>query len=224
VGSGAVDPAARDRIVSTAERLFAAHGYAGVTVARIAAGAKVPVRVLTRHFPAKPALFFADRPPVDAGLLPAVRDRPAGQSAYEALRGHAARTPRDVTALARAVRDRPPGDSVLAAIEAFTGPAAARARAFLDSEELQGYARRAFARLEEELAVVLAADTGAETDDALPPVAAAALVAPLRTGYVAEQHRLAAGLPPVEVAHRRAADLAGAYALLGPALADYARR
>lgn len=49
----------RNRILDTAEELFALHGYDGVTLRQIAAGAKVDVALANYHFGKKLALFNA---------------------------------------------------------------------------------------------------------------------------------------------------------------------
>jgi AcrR family transcriptional regulator len=224
----------RDRIVAAAQGLFAERGFAAVTVAQIGAEAGVSAKTVFNYFPVKESMFFAAGTPVDERLLRAVRDRPAGESAYDALRRQAAEIEPDPEALARAVRDRPAGVSVLEAIERFRAEhrpadadpaaAAARARTYADSKDLQAYARSEFTRLEAALAGVLAADTSAPDEDPLPGVAAAALLAPLRTTFEASQRLLAAGDAPATVALRRREDLARAYALLAPALEAYARR
>jgi len=46
-----------DHLTDTATRLFATHGYAGVTMEQIAAEADVAKRTLYNHFPAKDALL-----------------------------------------------------------------------------------------------------------------------------------------------------------------------
>jgi AcrR family transcriptional regulator len=225
----------RDRIVSAARSLFAEHGFAAVTVARIGTAAGVSAKTVFNYFPVKEGLFFAGDPPADERLPRLVARRPAGESAYQAVRRYAVEGTDAPAGLVRAVRERLPGESVYEAIERFraapeppAGPhpdvVAARARAYLASPELTTYARDRFAGQEVELADVLTADTGAPADDPLPPVAAAALIAPLRWAFTNAQQLLADGTAPAEVAARRAAGLARAYELLGADLAGYARR
>jgi AcrR family transcriptional regulator len=52
-------PSKRDRILDVAEQLFAEHGYDGVTLRRIAAGAEVDVALASYHFGKKMDLFNA---------------------------------------------------------------------------------------------------------------------------------------------------------------------
>jgi AcrR family transcriptional regulator len=52
-------PSKRDRILDVAERLFAEHGYDGVTIRQIASGAEVDVALASYHFGKKLDLFQA---------------------------------------------------------------------------------------------------------------------------------------------------------------------
>src|SRR5215470_15519598 len=49
----------RDRILTVAERLFAAHGFNGVSMRDLAAAAKVPLALISYHFGPKKALYRA---------------------------------------------------------------------------------------------------------------------------------------------------------------------
>lgn len=224
----------RDRLLAAAWRLFAERGFDAVSMAQIGSAAGLSTRTVTSYFPAKEALYFDDAPPVDDRLPEAVRDRPPGESAYEAVR-FAIRAGERFPGLGRAVRERPKGETVYEAIERYrsrplpaapeaAAEASARARIYLDSEHLRGYVDGRFAVQERILAEILATDTGAAPGDPLPGVAAAALLAPLRWVFTAGQHLLAAGDPPDEVARDRGRRLDSAYALLGASLAGYARR
>jgi len=223
----------RRRISAAGARLFAEHGFPAVTVVQIGAEAGVSAKTVFNYFPTKEEIFFAGTSPVDDRLLWVVRDRPAGESAYDALRRQAVQTPEDTEGLAHAVRERRPGETVYEAIERFRAcpppapdPAttAARARVYLGSDALQGYAQRLFTRAEAELARLLAEDTVTEPDDPLPTVASFILFSPIRAVFHQQQLQWAAGRPPAEVAARRKVDLDRAYDLVSPALADYARR
>ncbi|MGW0199275.1 TetR/AcrR family transcriptional regulator [Nonomuraea sp. NPDC003201] len=77
----------RRALSDAALRLFAEHGYDGVTVAQIADEADVSIATLFAHVPdGKEALIFDDGAERHVRLAAAVRDRPAGQSVLEALR------------------------------------------------------------------------------------------------------------------------------------------
>jgi AcrR family transcriptional regulator len=73
-------------ISDTATRLFIEHGFEHVTVAQIAEAAQVSVKTVFNYFPSKEDLFFDRVREVRASLLAAVRERPQGTAALEALR------------------------------------------------------------------------------------------------------------------------------------------
>jgi len=73
-------------ISDTATRLFIEHGFEHVTVAQIAEAAQVSVKTVFNYFPSKEDLFFDRTREVRDSLLVAVRDRPHGTAALEALR------------------------------------------------------------------------------------------------------------------------------------------
>ena len=77
----------REQIVEAAMRLFAERGYHATTIADIATAADVAPRTFFSYFPSKEAVVFhnVDRD-LDA-LASALRDRPAGETVYDALRG-----------------------------------------------------------------------------------------------------------------------------------------
>jgi len=73
-------PIGRDTLLTAARAVFAAHGYAGASLAEIAARAGIQKASLLHHFPSKAALYeaaFAHVLAALAGLLPAPDvDRP----------------------------------------------------------------------------------------------------------------------------------------------------
>jgi AcrR family transcriptional regulator len=73
-------------ISDTATRMFIEHGFEHVTVAQIAEAAQVSVKTVFNYFPSKEDLFFDRAREVRASLLAAVRARPQGTAALEALR------------------------------------------------------------------------------------------------------------------------------------------
>lgn len=76
----------REQIVEAAMRLFAERGYHATTIADIATAADVAPRTFFSYFPSKEAVVFhnVDRD-LDA-LASTLRDRPAGETVYDALR------------------------------------------------------------------------------------------------------------------------------------------
>ncbi|PWI45650.1 TetR family transcriptional regulator [Streptomyces sp. ICBB 8177] len=76
----------RQALADAALRLFLERGYDQVGVKEVADAADVSVTTLFKHFPCKEALVFDLDDDIEASLVAAVRDRPAGQSVPEALR------------------------------------------------------------------------------------------------------------------------------------------
>jgi AcrR family transcriptional regulator len=75
----------RDAIVDAAYGLFAAKGYAETTIDEIAERADIAPRTFFRYFPAKEAVLFHATEHQVEDLAAKLRDRPAGESAYESL-------------------------------------------------------------------------------------------------------------------------------------------
>jgi len=86
-------------IATAALDLFAARGYAAVTVAEIAAAAGVAERTLYRYFADKEELLFAEDESWRAGLRAAIGQQRAGEPPITVLRGASA-------TVARALEDR----------------------------------------------------------------------------------------------------------------------
>ncbi|MFD7818682.1 TetR/AcrR family transcriptional regulator [Streptomyces sp. NPDC059785] len=81
--------ATRQAIADAALELFLEHGFDRVSVRDVAERADVSTTTLFAHFPGKEALVFDREEAVEAQLIAAVRERPAGQDVVEALRAHA---------------------------------------------------------------------------------------------------------------------------------------
>lgn len=73
-------------IASAAVELFAARGYAAVTVSEVAAAAGVGERTLYRYFADKEDLLFADDEQMRAALHSAIEQQPGGQPPLSVLR------------------------------------------------------------------------------------------------------------------------------------------
>jgi AcrR family transcriptional regulator len=73
-------------ISDVATRLFVERGFENVTVAEIAEAAQVSVKTVFNYFSSKEELFFDRADDVRDVLLDAVRGRPTGTGALEALR------------------------------------------------------------------------------------------------------------------------------------------
>ena len=76
----------RRQIIEAAMRLFAERGYQGTTVADIAAEADIAPRTFFAYFPSKEAVVFHQVDEDVTSLARTLRERPAGESAVDALR------------------------------------------------------------------------------------------------------------------------------------------
>src|SRR5205814_3715391 len=76
----------RREIADAAMRLFVQRGFDHVTVAEVAAAARVSEKTVFNYFPTKEDLFFDEVPERQAALVAAVRDRKPGESVVAALR------------------------------------------------------------------------------------------------------------------------------------------
>ncbi|MEU8106028.1 TetR family transcriptional regulator [Nonomuraea muscovyensis] len=195
----------RQAISDTATRLFLERGFEAVTVAEIAAAARVAKATVTGYFPRKEDLALDCHETFTADLARAVVARPEGESALAALR-------REFLA---AVERREPGAG-------FSGPGFARMVA--GSPALASRLRELHDLREDALARALAADTSAAPGDLTPRVVAAVLAAAHRTLFRHVLDLVAAGRSDQEIAAaatRSAHQVAG---LLEASLADYAVR
>jgi AcrR family transcriptional regulator len=75
----------RREIADTAMRLFVQRGFDHVTVAEVAAAARVSEKTVFNYFPTKEDLFFDEVPEREAALAAAIRDRKPGESVVTAL-------------------------------------------------------------------------------------------------------------------------------------------
>ncbi|MBB5777446.1 TetR/AcrR family transcriptional regulator [Nonomuraea jabiensis] len=78
----------RQALADAALALFTEKGFDNVGVREIAQAADVALSTLFQHFPSKEALVFDMDADLEADMVAAVRDRPAGQSVLHALRDH----------------------------------------------------------------------------------------------------------------------------------------
>ncbi|MDR8409162.1 TetR family transcriptional regulator [Nonomuraea sp. 3-1Str] len=136
----------RQALADAARRLFSEHGYDKVTVAQIADEADVSIATLFAHVPdGKEALIFDDGAERRAGLVAAVRDRPAGQPILAALRrfmaGRGPFTP-DMPPERRRLRDL-----------------------IVSTPALRAYSRKLWIAGEEPLAKAIADETGRDPSD-----------------------------------------------------------
>lgn len=193
----------RRRISNVATGLFMARGFDNVTVAEIAEAANVSKMTVFNYFPRKEELFF-DRGVEAVDLLgDAIRDRAPGQSVINALR----------ELLLRLTEQRHPLSALLDTIGPFV-------RVVLDSPALQAGALALVNDLETHLAAAFAEVTGDEPTDALPSLAAALVVATIRTLYQHATRRILAGEPADAVYPDQIALINTAFDMLGAAIGD----
>jgi AcrR family transcriptional regulator len=76
----------RREIADTAMRLFVQRGFDRVTVAEVAAEARVSEKTVFNYFPTKEDLFFDEVPEREDAIVEAVRSRAPGESVVAALR------------------------------------------------------------------------------------------------------------------------------------------
>ena len=146
----------REQIIEAAMGLFAERGYHATTIADIARAADVAPRTFFSYFPSKEAVVFhnVDRD-LDA-LASALRNRPAGETVFDALRRWI--------------------DSMFEEWMAEEDEALLRKRLCREDEGLANFQGGVMARIQELLLEAIAEDLG-EPQDALRPrlVAAAAI-------------------------------------------------
>jgi len=199
----------RQLIAGTAWRLFADRGFDNVTVAEIAREAQVAEATVFNYFRSKEDLFYSRFEAFSARLADAVRDRDPGEPALAAFR--------------RALLEE---GGLLAQAEAGDEEAQTRLRTvnrvIADSPALLAREQQAMTRSAADLAALLAAETGARTDDLRPQVVANALLGLQRAVIDYVRRRVGSG----EDLSGLAADVrkltAEAFALLEHGLGDYA--
>ena len=199
----------RRLIADTAWALFAERGFDRVTVAEVARAAEVAEATVFNYFPTKEDLFYARLDAFGDRLVKAVASRSPGTTALAAVRGYLLE---DGGLLARVET----GD--LDALERLRTVN----RVIGGSTALQARERLAIAGYTDSLAVVLATETGAASDDIRPRVAANALMAIQRALIEYVRERVLVDADPTGLAAdvRRLGDRG--FALLEEGLGEYA--
>jgi AcrR family transcriptional regulator len=144
----------RDTISKVALELFAERGYEQTTIAEIAEAAEVSPRTIFAYFPSKEDILFCDLPEVQERLARALRERPEGVTALDALRDF----------IAGSLLSPDPSQML-------------RKRILASDETLVRAERARFAPFEELMVEGIADDLHAGPDDIRPHIVAAALVA-----------------------------------------------
>jgi AcrR family transcriptional regulator len=143
----------RDTIIKVALDLFAERGYEQTTIAEIADAAEVSPRTIFAYFPSKEDILFCDLPEAQERLAQALRERPEGATALDALRDFIAGSL------------SPDPNQVL------------RKRILASDETLRRNERARFAPFEQLMVEAIAEDLHAGPDDIRPQIVAAALTA-----------------------------------------------
>jgi AcrR family transcriptional regulator len=198
----------RRLIAETARRLFAEHGFEGVTVAQVARAADVSQATVFNYFPTKEDLFYSGLEAFEDALLAAIRERGPGESVLDAF-GRFVLQPRGLLAAT---------DSE--AIEHL----AAITRTITESPALLAREQRIFDRYTESLAALLADETGVAADALEPKVAATALLGVHRALIDYSRRQIMEGVRNPLLVRRVRAQGRQALALLEHGLGDYAVR
>jgi AcrR family transcriptional regulator len=141
----------RDTIIRVALDLFAERGYEHTTIADIAEAAEISPRTIFAYFASKEDIVFYDFADVQARLAQALRERPQGATALDALR-----------------------DFVAGAIVPDADQL--RRRCIVkDDEALQHSKRARFGALQELMVDAIVEDLDAEPGDIRPQIVAAAV-------------------------------------------------
>lgn len=194
----------RQLLAETARRLFGERGFEAVTVAEIARAANVSEATVFNYFPAKEDLFYSGMEAFEAELVEAVRSRSPGESVPGAFRAFV---------LARS--ERLASDEVADLI-------AATARIVTASPALRAREREIVARYTDELAVLIANETGRRADDVEPWAVANALMGVQRGLVNHVRASVAAGKRGARLAKEVRAQADAAFARLDRGLAEYA--
>jgi AcrR family transcriptional regulator len=144
----------RETIARVALELFDRQGFQETTIAQIAEAADVSPRTVSGYFPRKEDLAFSDAEENFAAFDARLRDRPAGETAIDALREF--------------IR------SVLEEGEPRATERRTRQRVIHADEGLRAHEHHSWARVQESLAAAIARDLGVPADDLEPRMAAAA--------------------------------------------------
>ncbi|MES4901083.1 MULTISPECIES: TetR family transcriptional regulator [unclassified Streptomyces] len=195
----------RQAISDTATRLFIERGFEAVTIAEIAAAARVAKMTVTNYFPRKEDLALDYHETFAATLAHTVADRREGESALAALRR---------AYMAAVLRHDP--------AVGFTGREFARMIA--DSATLTARLRELHDQREDALAHTLAADTAAAPGDLTPRAVAALLTTAHRTLFQHVLDLTLAGRDNQQIAVSATRAAHQVFGLLEASLADYAVR
>jgi AcrR family transcriptional regulator len=144
----------RDTISTVALELFAERGYEQTTIAEIADAAEVSPRTIFAYFPSKEDILFCDLPDTQERLARALRERPEGVTAIDALRDF----------IAGSLLNPDPNQLL-------------RKRILASEQTLMRAERARFGPFEQLMTEAIGEDLHAGPDDIRPQIVAAALIA-----------------------------------------------
>jgi AcrR family transcriptional regulator len=191
--------ATRQEIADRAMQLFAARGFDHVTVAEVAAAARVSEKTVFNYFPTKEDLFFDEVPRRAQAIVDTVRGRAEGESILAALRR---------MQLAECPRLCSPGFATFA-------------RIIEESAALQAKELEVMAGFAQVLATEIEAALGVDERDAR--IAASLLVGVHRQIFRLARKQALAGRRGPSAVRRLKSDLERAYSLLEHGLAELER-
>jgi AcrR family transcriptional regulator len=194
----------RQLIGETARRLFTKRGFDAVTVSDVAQEANVSEGTVFNYFPTKEDLFYSGAEAFEAQLIDAVRDRPTGEVVLAAFE--------------RVVLD---GIPRLARSDVADLIATAT-RVVASSQALQGRERELIARYTEELAGLIAEETGRPAGDVEAAAVAAALMGVQRAVVAYVHASVVAGRRGAKLATDSRNQTRRAFHRLEAGLRDYA--
>lgn len=194
----------RLHIADTARRLFLERGFEEVPVAEVARQAEVSVATVFNYFPTKEDLFYSGMETFEQQLVDAVRERPAGEAVLATFR--------------RRVLDGVPRLATREAAELIQ----TAARIIGESRSLQAREREIVAGYTQQLAVLLADETGRPPGDVESAAVAAALMGAQRALVTHVHQQVVAGRRGARLAADASSHAERAFDRLEHGLRDYA--
>jgi AcrR family transcriptional regulator len=169
-------------IAQAAADLFNERGFDAVTVEEIAAAARVSRQTVFNYFGSKEQMLFDRDPEIEAALVSAVRDRPAGVTLVQAFREH---TRGFWTRLGAILAEGPLPQGFWEIVHRNPG--------------LRDYAEAMFARHARRVGAAIAVERGLGEDDPLCQALARVLCGINAAMLVSGLDRLVGGAEPAEV-------------------------
>jgi AcrR family transcriptional regulator len=202
----------RQLIADTARRLFAERGFEDVTVAEIAREADVAEKTVFNYFATKEDLFYSRLEAFEEELLDAIRAREPGETILAAFRRFLLQ-PRGVFAM------KSPGGDGEATRQLHTV-----SRVITESPALLARERQVFDGYAQDLAALIADETGSAPGEVEPRSVATALLGVHRALIDYSRQRALAGVGASRIARELRAQAEQAFAQLERGLGEYATK